>query len=79
MAYKFEQLDVWKMSLEYLDSIYMLAENLPKSEEYNLKSQIIRAATSISLNRSSAMRVIPISSTTTPRSMWITGRGTPAV
>jgi four helix bundle protein len=50
MPYKFEQLDVWKLSLEYIDSIYILAEKLPKNEEYNLKSQIIRAATSISLN-----------------------------
>ena len=50
MPYKFEQLDVWKLSLEYIDTIYDLAEKLPKSEEYNLKSQIIRAATSISLN-----------------------------
>lgn len=50
MPYKFEQLDVWKLSLEYVDSIYLLAEKLPKSEEYNLKSQIVRAATSISLN-----------------------------
>ena len=50
MPYKFEQLDVWKLSLEYIDSIYLLAEKLPKSEEYNLKSQIVRAATSISLN-----------------------------
>jgi four helix bundle protein len=30
--------------------LYTLAEKLPKSEEYNLKSQIIRAATSVSLN-----------------------------
>ena len=50
MPYKFEQLDVWKLSLEYIDLIYDLAGKLPKSEEYNLKSQIVRAATSISLN-----------------------------
>ena len=50
MAYKFEQLDVWKLSLDYVDLIYALADQLPKSEEYNLKSQIRRAATSISLN-----------------------------
>jgi len=50
MTYKFEQLDVWKLSMEYIDSIYILAAQLPKSEEYNLKSQIVRAATSISLN-----------------------------
>ena len=50
MPYKFEQLEVWKLSLEYTDLIYELAGKLPKSEEYNLKSQIVRAATSISLN-----------------------------
>jgi four helix bundle protein len=50
MTYKFEQLDVWKLSLEYIDLIYKLAEHLPRSEEYNLKSQIARAATSIALN-----------------------------
>ena len=50
MPYKFEQLDVWNLSLDYMDLIYDVAGKLPKSEEYNLKSQIIRAATSISLN-----------------------------
>ncbi len=50
MSFKFEKLDVWQMSLEYVDSIYELADKLPESERYNLKSQIIRAATSISLN-----------------------------
>lgn len=38
------------MSLDYSDSIYELAEKLPESERFNLKSQITRAATSISLN-----------------------------
>jgi len=38
------------MSLEYCDSIYELADKLPESERFNLKSQITRAATSISLN-----------------------------
>lgn len=50
MPYKFEQLEVWKLALDYIDLIYKLAENLPRNEEYNLKSQIIRAATSIALN-----------------------------
>jgi four helix bundle protein len=50
MAFKFENLDVWKMSLDYCDGIYQLAEKLPESERFNLKSQITRAATSISLN-----------------------------
>lgn len=50
MPFKFEQLEIWKLSIQYIDKIYTLAERLPKQEEYNLKSQIIRAATSISLN-----------------------------
>jgi len=50
MTYKFEQLDVWKLSLDYIDLAYEVADNLPHSENYNLKSQITRAATSIALN-----------------------------
>jgi four helix bundle protein len=50
MVYKFEQLEVWQLSLEYIDAIYALADKLPRNEEYNLKSQIVRAATSIALN-----------------------------
>jgi four helix bundle protein len=50
MSYKFEKLEVWQISLEYIDLIYKIADALPRNEEYNLKSQIIRAATSIILN-----------------------------
>ncbi len=50
MAYKFEKLAVWGMAIDYADLCYALAEGLPKREEYNLRSQLIRAATSIALN-----------------------------
>lgn len=50
MAYKFEQLEVWQLAMDYIDLIYSLAEKLPRSEDFNLKSQITRAATSIALN-----------------------------
>jgi four helix bundle protein len=50
MAFKFEDLDVWKLSLEHLDGVYRLADRLPKEEVYNLRSQWIRVATSISFN-----------------------------
>jgi four helix bundle protein len=50
MPFKFEKLEVWQLSLEYIDLIYELAGKLPRSEEYNLKSQITRAATSVALN-----------------------------
>jgi len=48
--YKFEKLEVWQLSLDYCDMIYKIVPKLPKTEEFNLKSQIIRAATSVSLN-----------------------------
>jgi len=48
--YKFETLEVWELSLEYVDMIYRIAAKLPDTERYNLYSQVIRAGTSISLN-----------------------------
>jgi four helix bundle protein len=50
MPYKFEQLEVWRLALDYQDLIYAVAEKLPSSEDFNLKRQIIRSATSIVLN-----------------------------
>jgi four helix bundle protein len=50
MPFKFEKLEVYQLALAYVDLIYDLAAGLPKSEDYNLKSQIIRAATSVVLN-----------------------------
>jgi len=50
MPFKFEKLEVWKLALEYVNLIYGIAEKLPSLEEYNLKSQIIRAGTGIALN-----------------------------
>jgi len=50
MPFKFEKLDVWQLALEYIDLIYEIAAQLPRSEEFNLKSQIVRAGTSIALN-----------------------------
>jgi four helix bundle protein len=48
--YKFESLEVWELSLEYVDMIYKIAAQLPETERYNLISQVIRAGTSITLN-----------------------------
>lgn len=50
MPFKFEKLEVWQLALDYVDLIYEIADQLPRSEEYNLKSQITRAATSVALN-----------------------------
>lgn len=48
--YKFERLEVYQLSLDYIDSVYNAAEKLPAIEIYNLGSQIKRAGTSIALN-----------------------------
>jgi four helix bundle protein len=50
MTFKFENLEVWELALDYLDDVYQVAEGLPKEEVYNLRSQWVRAATSIALN-----------------------------
>ena len=50
MPFKFEQLEVWQLALDYVDLMYELAEKLPESEKFNLKSQVTRAVTPITLN-----------------------------
>jgi len=50
MTFKFEKLDVWQRALDYIDVVYEIAEALPKSEDHNIKKQILRAATSVALN-----------------------------
>jgi four helix bundle protein len=48
--HKFEKLEVWQLAIEYTDLCYALAEQLPRREEYNLGSQLRRAAVSVALN-----------------------------
>lgn len=50
MAFKFEKLKVWQLSLELADEVDLLAQSFPKHELYSLSSQIRRAANSVSLN-----------------------------
>ena len=50
MAFKFESLRIWQLSLELADDIDLLAQTFPKHEIYSLSSQIRRAANSVSLN-----------------------------
>jgi len=50
MAFKFESLKVWQMSLDLADEIDLLAQKFPVHELYSLSSQIRRAANSVSLN-----------------------------
>ena len=50
MAFKFENLKIWHLSLDLADEIDLLAQGFPKHELYSLASQIRRAANSVSLN-----------------------------
>lgn len=50
MPFKFENLEIWQRAVEDVDLAYQIADNLPREEEFNLKSQLRRAATSIALN-----------------------------
>ena len=50
MKFKFEELNVWQLSLEVIEGVYYLTKKFPEDEKYGMTSQIKRAATSISLN-----------------------------
>ena len=50
MAFRFEDLKVWHISLELSNEIDRMVEPFPKKELYNLSSQIKRAADSVVLN-----------------------------
>lgn len=48
--YKFEQLKVWQMALEYVDLMYEVINSLPAREQIVLGDQLKRAASSVALN-----------------------------
>ena len=41
---------MYQIALDYLDEVYSCSKKLPVSEQFNLQSQLERAATSIALN-----------------------------
>ena len=48
--FKFEKLIIWQKAMDYGEEIHQLASRFPKTELYNLTSQICRAVDSIALN-----------------------------
>jgi len=50
MAFKFENLEVWKDSLELTGMVHEAASKFPKAESFVLTSQIKRPADSVALN-----------------------------
>ncbi len=50
MIQSFRDLDVWQKSMTLAQSVYSVTEELPRSEDYGLRSQVRRAAVSIPSN-----------------------------
>ena len=50
MKFSFEDLDVWKISFDFAEKVYIITKNFPKDEIYGITSQLRRAGLSISLN-----------------------------
>ena len=48
--YKFEELQVYQKSLDFVDMVYSLTKTFPPDERFRLTSQYIRASISVSLN-----------------------------
>ncbi len=50
MSFKFEKLIIWQKAMDFGEEIFSLSDKFPKSEQYNLSSQIRRAVDSVALN-----------------------------
>jgi four helix bundle protein len=50
IRFKFEELEVWDLSLELIEEMYGLLEKYPEEERFDLVRQGRRSVTSISLN-----------------------------
>ena len=50
MKFKFEKLIIWQKAMDFGEEIFQLSQKFPKTEMYNLTSQIQRAVDSIALN-----------------------------
>ena len=48
--FKFEDLNVYQKSLDFVDDVYAVTKKFPKEEIYGLSSQYKRAAISVPLN-----------------------------
>lgn len=50
MSFKFEKLIIWQNAMNFGEDIFKMSQSFPKTEMYNLTSQINRAVDSIALN-----------------------------
>lgn len=50
MAFKFEKLRVWHISMDFGEVVFKISLTFPDHEKFNLTSQIKRASDSVALN-----------------------------
>lgn len=50
IMFKFEKLEIWKLSINYANKIYQITKDFPKEEIFGVISQLRRSAVSISAN-----------------------------
>ena len=50
MKFKFEELEVWQLSLELINEVYDLLDKYPDDERFDLVRQGRKSVTSVSLN-----------------------------
>jgi four helix bundle protein len=50
VGFRFETLEIWQMARSFAASIYTLTARFPRHEDYGLRSQMNRAASSVGLN-----------------------------
>jgi four helix bundle protein len=48
--FRFEKLDVWRKSMDWVKVVYQATQEFPKSEQHGLTSQLRRAAVSVPSN-----------------------------
>lgn len=50
MKHNFKNLNIWKLSIDLTNDVYILTDYFPKSEEFGLKSQLRRCSVSVASN-----------------------------
>jgi four helix bundle protein len=50
MRFKYENLEIWNLSMDLVEVIYIVVKKFPDEEKFGLQSQGRRAVTSIALN-----------------------------
>lgn len=50
MVRDYRDLEVWRLAMDLVEAVYRTTRGFPKTEEYRLTSQLVRAAVSIPAN-----------------------------